>query len=579
MLGGEKLFKLRKFLIPYMKETVIGSGAKLVEAILELLLPIFMGKIIDIGIINNDISYVIKVVVFMFIIISIGLASASLCQYYASYTCQNVGNDIRKSLLRKISLFSYSDIDRFGNSTLINRITNDVNQIVIAVAMLIRLVSRAPFLCIGALVMSIYINPKMSLIFAILIPIFILVITIIMKKTVPLYKAAQTEMDELAVVVKENLSGVRAIRAFSQHKNEKLRMEKTTEDVSKAYIRVTNLSALMNPLTLFIMNMGIIVLFHFGAINVNFGGLTQGDIVILINYITQVLLALIVVANLLVVFTKASASSYRINQILEYSPSIKDNLKLDSIDLKELQKGEKIIAFKNVFFKYNEEEVLMHLSFSIQKGQFFGIIGTTGSGKSTLTNLIPRFYDVTKGTVLLGGKDVRKLSQSFLQEQIGIVPQKAILFKGTIADNIKWGKEDANKEEIIEALKAAQAYEFVSEMKNGIDSYIYEGGKNFSGGQKQRLAIARALVKKPSIIILDDSLSALDYETDKKLRKSLVENLKDTTKIIISQRISSIISADKILVLEDGKCVGIGKHDELLTECNTYREIYESQIK
>lgn len=573
------MFKLRRFLRPYMKETVIGSGAKLFEAILELLLPIFMGKIIDIGIINNDISYVMKMVICMFIIISVGLASASLCQYYASYTCQSVGNDLRKDLLRKISLFSYSDIDRFGNSTLINRITNDVNQVVLAVAMLIRLVSRAPFLCIGALVMSIYIDPKMSLIFAVLIPIFIVVIAVIMKRTVPLYKAAQTKMDELGHVLRENLSGVRVIRAFARHENEKLRIEEATENVSKAYIRVTNLSALMNPLTAFIMNMGIIALLHFGAINVNTGTLTQGDIVVLINYITQVLLALIVVANLLVTFTKASASASRINEILEYSASIKDDVNIDEIDMKTLMKNKEIITFEDVSFKYNEEEVLSDLSFSIYNGQVFGIIGTTGSGKSTVANLIPRFYDTTEGRVLFGGKDVRKLSQSFLHEQIGIVPQKSVLFTGTIADNIKWGKEDATKEEIVEALKNAQAYEFVSKMENGIDSYIYEGGKNFSGGQKQRLTIARSLVKKPSVIILDDSLSALDYETDKKLRKSLVENLKNTTKIIISQRISSIISADNILVLDDGKCVGLGTHEELLEKCDTYREIYKSQVK
>lgn len=572
------MFKLSRFLKPYIKETVIGSGAKLFEAILELLLPIFMGKIIDIGIVNKDISYVIKMSGLMFLIISIGLASASLCQYYASYTCQNVGNDIRKNLLKKISLFSYSDIDSFGNATLINRMTNDVNQVVLAVAMLIRLVSRAPFLCVGALIMSIYIDPKMSLIFVILIPVFILVIAIIMRRTVPLYKAAQGKMDDLGHVLRENLSGVRVIRAFARHENEKIRMEDATEDVSKAYIRVTNLSALMNPITSLIMNMGIIVLLYFGGINVNIGTLTQGDIVILINYITQVLLALIVVANLLVTFTKASASASRINEVLECVPSINDR-KSENISEENSLDSNEIISFDNVSFKYNSEEVLSDLSFTIDKGQVFGIVGTTGSGKSTVANLIPRFYEVTDGSILFMGKNVKSLSQSFLHKQIGIVPQKSILFTGTISDNIKWGKEDASEEEIIEALKGAQAFDFVSKMKDGINSVIYEGGKNFSGGQKQRLAIARALIKKPSVIILDDSLSALDYETDKNLRKSLRENLEDTTTIIISQRISSIISADRILVLDDGKCVGIGKHEELLNNCDTYREIYESQVK
>ena len=572
------MFKLSRFLKPYIKETVIGSGAKLFEAILELLLPIFMGKIIDIGIVNKDISYVIKMSGLMFLIISIGLASASLCQYYASYTCQNVGNDIRKNLLKKISLFSYSDIDSFGNATLINRMTNDVNQVVLAIAMLIRLVSRAPFLCVGALIMSIYIDPKMSLIFVILIPVFILVIAIIMRRTVPLYKGAQGKMDNLGHVLRENLSGVRVIRAFARHENEKIRMEDATEDVSKAYIRVTNLSALMNPITSLIMNMGIIVLLYFGGINVNIGTLTQGDIVILINYITQVLLALIVVANLLVIFTKASASASRINEVLECVPSINDE-RSENIAEENLLDSTEIISFDNVSFKYNSEEVLSDLSFTIEKGQVFGIVGTTGSGKSTVANLIPRFYEATDGSILFNGKNVKNLSQSFLHEQIGIVPQKSILFTGTISDNIKWGKEDASEEEIIEALKGAQAFDFVSKMKDGINSVIYEGGKNFSGGQKQRLAIARALIKKPSVIILDDSLSALDYETDKNLRKSLRENLEDTTTIIISQRISSIISADRILVLDDGKCVGIGKHEELLNNCDTYREIYESQVK
>lgn len=572
------MFDLRGFLKPYIKETIIGSGAKLFEAILELLLPIFMGKIIDIGIVNKDMPYIGKMAAIMLLIISIGLASASLCQYYASYTCQNVGNDIRKELLKKISLFSYADIDRFGNSTLINRMTNDVNQVVWAVAMLIRLVSRAPFLCVGAIIMSIYIDPKMSLIFVVLIPIFLLVIAIIMRKTLPLYKRAQGKMDNLGHVLRENLTGVRVIRAFARHENESIRMKEATEDVSKAYIKVTNLSALMNPITSLIMNMGIIVLLYVGGINVNIGSLTQGDIVILINYITQVLLALIVVANLLVTFTKASASAARINEVLQCEPSIRD-VKVSEDVLDEVLSDDNLVTFDNVSFKYNNEEVLSNLSFSIKRGEVFGVVGTTGSGKSTVANLISRFYDTTEGKILFKGKDVRNLPQSFLHKEIGIVPQKSVLFTGTISENIKWGKEDATDEEVVGALKAAQAYEFVSKMKESINSIIYEGGKNFSGGQRQRLAIARALIKKPTLIILDDSLSALDYETDKRLRQSLRENLKNTTTIIISQRISSIISADKILVLDDGKCMGYGTHEELLKDCPTYIEIYESQFK
>lgn len=568
------MFKLKRFLRPYIKETVIGAGAKLFEAILELLLPLLMGKIIDIGIKNGDITYIWKTALLMFGIISVGLASASLCQYFASYACQNVGNDIRKELLKKISQLSYEDIDHFSDSTLINRTTNDVNQIVQAVAMLIRLVSRAPFLCIGALVMSLYINPKLSLIFAVLIPVFVLILIIIMKKTVPLYKASQSRLDTLGRVLRENLTGVRVIRAFARHEKEQERMNEATDDLSKAYIRVSNLSALMNPITSLVMNTGIIVLLYIGAINVNIGTLTQGDIVVLINYITQVLLALIIVANLVVLFTKASASAARINEIFEYTPSIVDNK-----NEKVLEYTDKIVVFDNVSFKYNSEEVLSNLSFTIEKGNIFGIVGTTGSGKSTVANLIPRFYDATEGRVIFGGKDVKDLSQSFLHDEVGVVPQKAVLFSGTIADNIRWGKEEATDEEVIEALQVAQAYDFISSMKDGINSVIYEGGKNLSGGQRQRLTIARALIKKPNLIILDDSLSALDYQTDKKLRNSLKENLKDSTVIIISQRISSIISADKILVLDDGRCVGIGNHEELLSSCETYKEIYESQSR
>jgi ATP-binding cassette subfamily B multidrug efflux pump len=568
------LFKLKRFLRPYIKETVIGAGAKLFEAILELLLPLLMGKIIDIGIKNGNITYIWKTALLMFGIISVGLASASLCQYFASYACQNVGNDIRKELLKKISQLSYEDIDHFSDSTLINRTTNDVNQIVQAVAMLIRLVSRAPFLCIGALVMSLYINPKLSLIFAVLIPVFVLILIIIMKKTVPLYKASQSRLDTLGRVLRENLTGVRVIRAFARHEKEQERMNEATDDLSKAYIRVSNLSALMNPITSLVMNTGIIVLLYIGAINVNIGTLTQGDIVVLINYITQVLLALIIVANLVVLFTKASASAARINEIFEYTPSIIDNK-----NEKVLECTDKIVVFDNVSFKYNSEEVLSNLFFTIEKGNIFGIVGTTGSGKSTVANLIPRFYDATEGSVIFGGKDVKDLSQSFLHDEVGVVPQKAVLFSGTIADNIRWGKEEATDEEIIEALQVAQAYDFVSSMKDGINSVIYEGGKNLSGGQRQRLTIARALIKKPNLIILDDSLSALDYQTDKKLRNSLKENLKESTVIIISQRISSIISADKILVLDDGRCVGIGNHEELLSSCETYKEIYESQSR
>lgn len=568
------MFQLKRFLRPYLKQTIIGSVAKLVEAILELLLPLLMARIIDVGIHNMDIPYIWKTGILMLGVIIVGLGSATLCQYFASVTCQNVGNDIRRELIQKISQLSYQELDQFGNATLINRLTNDVNQVVMAVAYLIRLVSRAPFLCVGALVMSIYIDPQLSLVFVVLIPIFVLVLVVIMKKTVPLYQNAQRKLDRLGQVLRENLSGVRVIRAFARHEKERERMDEATEQLARANIHVTNLSALMNPITSVVMNAGIIVLLYFGGISVNAGNLTQGSIVALINYVTQILMALIIVANLVVLFTKASASANRINEILTCDVSVKDQQAE-----RELDPTAPFVEFDHVSFGYNQKEVLEDISFTLPVGNILGVVGTTGSGKSTLINLIPRFYDVNQGEVRFGGKPVKQLAQDYLRSKITIVPQKTVLFSGSIADNIRWGKEDATEQEIIEALKAAQAYDFVKTLNKGIHSQIHEGGKNFSGGQQQRLSIARALVRKPDLLILDDSLSALDYQTDLKLRRSLKEYLKNGTIIIVSQRISSVTLVDHILVLDDGKLVGHGKHEELLQTCETYQEIYQSQSK
>ena len=568
------MFQLKRFLRPYLKQTIIGSVAKLVEAILELLLPLLMARIIDVGIHNMDIPYIWKTGILMLGVIIVGLGSATLCQYFASVTCQNVGNDIRRELIQKISQLSYQELDQFGNTTLINRLTNDVNQVVMAVAYLIRLVSRAPFLCVGALVMSIYIDPQLSLVFVVLIPIFVLVLVVIMKKTVPLYQNAQRKLDRLGQVLRENLSGVRVIRAFARHEKERERMDEATEQLARANIHVTNLSALMNPITSVVMNAGSIVLLYFGGISVNAGNLTQGSIVALINYVTQILMALIIVANLVVLFTKASASANRINEVLTCDVSVKDQQAE-----RELDPTAPFVEFDHVSFGYNQKEVLEDISFTLPVGNILGVVGTTGSGKSTLINLIPRFYDVNQGEVRFGGKPVKQLAQDYLRSKITIVPQKTVLFSGSIADNIRWGKEDATEQEIIDALKAAQAYDFVKTLNKGIHSQIHEGGKNFSGGQQQRLSIARALVRKPDLLILDDSLSALDYQTDLKLRRSLKEYLKNGTIIIVSQRISSVTLADHILVLDDGKLVGHGKHEELLQTCETYQEIYQSQSK
>ncbi len=542
----------------------------MLEAFLELLLPTYMGKIIDIGISGGDVPYIIRTAALMLGIIALGLVSASVCQYSASMACQSLANDIRKALMGKISRLSYKELDKFGNSTLINRLTYDTNQVLMAFAMFIRLVSRAPFIGIGAIIMAAHVAPKMAWLFALLIPFFVVVMYVIMKSTVPLYKDSQTKLDNMGRILRENLSGVRVIRAFARHHGEKQRMDGASDELARAYVRVSNLSAMLNPLTLLIMNGGIILLLYLGGINVYQGNMTQGDIVVLINYITQVLYALIVIANLVVLYTKAYASSLRIEEVLTCPVSMENGEK-------QAQPSDDMIEFNNVSFAYNKENSLSDISFKIKRGETFGIVGATGSGKTTVINLMMRFYDASKGEVRFGGDNVRELDEKSLRGCFGLVPQQAVLFSGTIADNMRWGKNDASDEEIIDALKTAQAYEFVEKL--GLDYEIEEGGKNFSGGQRQRLTIARALVSKPSVVILDDSLSALDYRTDANLREALKNELSDTTVVIISQRISSVMGADKILVLDDGTQAGLGTHEELLKSCSEYKELYETQAE
>lgn len=572
------MIKLIHFMKDYKKEAILGPIFKLIEAILELFVPIVMAKIIDIGVRNSDITYIFKMGGILILLGVSGLGFALICQYYASIASQGVGTSIRSALFKHINTLSHTEIDKIGTPTLITRLTNDVNQIQTGVAMIIRLGSRAPFIIIGSTIMAIALDLKLSIIFIVTTPLIALVIYFVMSKSLPLYKIIQNKLDNISLITRENLEGTRVIKAFSKEKSEKLRFKDASNDLSGTSINVGKISALLNPITYIIMNLSIIAILWFGGIRVNSGSLTQGEVIAFVNYITQILLALIVFAQLIVTLTKASTSATRVSEILEIKSTIveKDNIKTHS------SKSEAaFIEFKNVFFSYadSNEYSLSNISLTINKNETIGIIGSTGSGKSTLVNLIPRFYDATKGQVLINGTDVKDYTLNRLRSMIGIVPQKAVLFKGTLMENLKWGKKYATIDEIETALEISQSSSFVQAFPEKYDTNILQSGKNLSGGQKQRLTIARALVSNPEILILDDSSSALDFATDASLRKALKEKVKNTTVIMVSQRASSIKNADKIIVLDNGEIVGIGKHDYLINNCEVYKEICSSQLK
>lgn len=571
------LLKLKHFLRPYKKQLVIGPFFKLVEAILELLIPMMMVYVIDVGVKNNDKPYVIGMGFIMLGISAVGLCCALVCQYSASVASQGFGTNLRNYLYAHLNSFSLKESDKFGTSSLVNRFVNDVNVLQQAVAMLIRLVIRAPFICIGSLVMAMVLDFKLSMIILLSFPLFVAAIYIIMSKTIPLYKKVQGKLDRYITVIRENLSGVRVIRAFSKSKYERVRFEKSNLDYVDTAIHVGKISALLNPITMLIMNFAIIAILWFGGVRIDEGYMTQGEIVAFINYISYMIAALIVVANLIILFTKAAASASRVNEVLDTQATVLDD------ETKDYPAGstDDVVEFRSVTFAYGDVTVpaLDNISFHLKRGETLGVIGSTGSGKSTLVHLIPRFYDVTSGQVLFGGKDVRSYPQKQLRDKIGVALQKTELFSGTISDNIRLGKEDATDDEIRHAAYAAQAMEFIENMPKAFDTYVERGGVNLSGGQKQRLNIARALVREPELLILDDSSSALDYATDAALRKELNRFTRENgmSTIIVSQRISSVRNADKILVLDDGETAGFGTHAELLANCAVYQEICDSQ--
>lgn len=583
--------KLARYLKSFKKQVIIGPFFKLLEAIFELIVPLVMASIIDKGIANGDKSYVLKMGGVMILLGVLGLLFALICQYSAALASQGVGTKLRNDLFRHINSLSYKEIDELGTNSLITRITNDVNQIQLVVAMLIRLVIRAPFLVIGAAVMALMIDLKLGLIFIVVAPLVSAVLYFVMSRSVPFYKVRQTKLDEVSLITRENLSGARVIRAFSKQEHEKKRFNESSDEVADIAIRVGKLSAFLNPATFIILNVAIIAIIWFGGFRVDNGSLTQGQIIAFVNYMTQISLALVVVANLVVIFTKGSASAARINEIFETESSvIEGNYASDAVDnnsnITNIGEAHNTtnsvpkIQFKDVSFSYhgNEEYSLEHLTVEIQRGETVGIIGGTGSGKTTLVNLLPRFYDTSKGSILIDGVDVKEYSLEALRKQFGIVPQKAALFGGTILENMRFAKEDATLEEIRKAAKIAQAEEFIESKPEGYNEVVSQGGKNLSGGQKQRLTIARALVGNPEVLILDDSASALDFATDAKLRKAIHENCEGMTVFIVSQRANSIKYADKIIVLDDGIVKGIGTHDELFESCEVYREICLSQL-
>lgn len=556
-----------KYIKPFRKQAIIGFIFKMTEAFFELMVPLVVAQIIDYGIGQNDKQYIWKMGILLFALTFIGYGCALVCQYFASYTSQSFGTLMRNDMYKVINRYDYEDIDRIGTPSLITRLTNDVVQLQLAVAMAIRLVSRSPFLIIGSLIMAFRINMQMAIIFVITAPLLALCIYFVVAKSMPMYLKIQKQLDKVSLVCRENLTGIRVIRAFSRQKEEKRRFQNMTETQKDMQIKVGKLSALLNPMTNMIVNIAIIVILYVGGIRINGGTLTQGEVVALINYMNQILLSMFVFANVIVIFNKASASYKRIEEVLDISPRI---IKEDNKDYQDV-----FLSFDTVSFAYQGNVALQNVSFEVNKNETIGIIGGTGSGKSTLVNLIPRFYD-SEGQIYIKGQTIQSYDLKELRNMIGIVPQKAVLFKGTLRENMQWGKQNASDEEIWQALDLAQASAFVKKLENGLDTMITQDGKNLSGGQRQRLTIARALVKKPEILILDDSASALDFATDAALRKSL--KTIQSTIFIVSQRVSSIMHADKIIVLSHGEIVGVGTHQYLLEHCDIYQEIAHSQL-
>lgn len=561
----------------YKKECVLGPLFKLLEASFELMVPLVMAAVIDVGIANGDRGYIGRMCLVMAALGVIGLVCSITAQFFAAKASVGVAAKLRRALFAHIQELSFTEMDTAGTSTLITRMTSDINQVQNGLNLALRLLLRSPFVVFGAMVMAFTIDVPAALVFVVAIPLLAVVVFGVMLWTMPRYKKVQAGLDRVLGNTRENLTGVRVIRAFGREEAETGRFETENNALTKLQEHVGRVSALMNPVTYVIINLATVVLIWVGAVRVDTAIITQGAVVALINYMSQILVELIKLANLIINITKALACASRVQGVLDTESSMEAPQALSNV----VEQNQERVTFRNVALTYQGAGAasLSGLSFSVKPGETVGVIGGTGSGKSSLVNLIPRFYDATQGDVLVDGHNVRDYPLASLREKVGVVPQKAVLFTGTIRDNLKWGKPDATDEELWQALETAQARDFVEEKPGGLDEPVSQGGKNFSGGQRQRLTIARALVRKPEILILDDSASALDFATDARLRKAIRQMEGGPTVFIVSQRASSIRYADKIIVLDDGEAVGIGTHEELLKHCEVYREIFESQFQ
>ena len=567
---------IMKYMKDYKMESVLAPLFKMLEAFFELMVPLVMAAMIDNGIANGDTPYIVKMGLVLVLLAAVGLASSVTAQYFSARAAVGFATKLRNALFSHIQGLSYTELDTIGTNTLITRMTSDVNQLQGGVNMTLRLLLRSPFIVFGAMIMAFTVDVKSALIFVVTIPLLSIVVFGIMIISMPLYKKVQSALDKILGRTRENLTGARVIRAFCKEESETQQFEEENELLLNTQIFVGKISAAMNPVTYIIVNVALVVLLWTGAIRVDDGIITQGAVVALVNYMSQILVELVKLANLIIQITKALACAKRVDAIFELQPSMENG----TDTMQTVGSGENAITFDHVCLTYSGggDESLTDITFTAKRGETIGIIGGTGSGKTSVVNLIPRFYDATKGTVLINGKNIKDYDTDTLRNQIGIVPQKAVLFKGTIRENLLWGNESASNEELEEALAVSQAKEFVDTKEGRLEFKVAQGGKNLSGGQKQRLTIARAIVRKPQILILDDSASALDFATDAKLRQAIKDMKNDMTVIIVSQRTSSIQHADKIIVMDDGKVAGLGTHEELLAGNEIYQEIYYSQF-